>query len=343
MVLDSLAFFPVTTGNYIITGTDINGCTNKDSITIIVNALPTVLSNASDTVLCTGDSVILFGSGALAYVWNNLVIDSIQFSPNITNNYVVVGIDTNGCMNTDSIQIIINPLPNVVANASDTSVCVGNPVTLFGTGADSFSWTNNVLDSVAFYPIDTAMYVVTGMDINSCINQDSISIFVNQIPVPILVFSGDTIYCTNVSNLNVYWFKDTVLVDSLINYYVVTQNGNYQVVVQDSSGCIGADSISMLNVGIPAIKKNDLIQVYPNPTQGVINIAFEMMQPGDADIVITDLLGNKVYSSNNVIQISGKQQFKVDLNQYHLTTGIYFLNIIIDGKRNVVKFEYQKY
>jgi hypothetical protein len=234
------------------------------------------------------------------------------------------------------------PLPIVVANASDTSVCVGNPVTLFGTGADSFSWTNAVIDSMAFYPIDTAMYIVTGIDINGCMGQDSILISANQIPFPILVFSGDTLYCTNVSGVNIYWYKDTVAIDSLTNYYVVTQNGNYEVFVVDSNGCAGADSMSMLNVSYLTPIKSDIIQVYPNPTQGLIHIEFEMKQAGEVDLMIYDLMGNQVFVTKNKIPTTGKQQLNIDLAQVHLTTGIYFLNIFIDGKRNVVKFEYQR-
>ncbi|MBK8328837.1 MAG: T9SS type A sorting domain-containing protein [Bacteroidetes bacterium] len=342
LVIDSVLFAPLATGYYVVNGTDTNGCMNQDSIEIIVNALPPVMANASDTSLCIGDSVMLFGSGALTYVWNNLVIDSMIFAPNITSNYVVTGTDTNGCVNTDSITVVVNPLPNVVANASDTSVCVGNPVTLFGTGADSFSWTNAVIDSVAFYPLDTAMYVVTGLDINGCMGQDSILIQANQIPFPILVFSGDTLYCTNVTGVNIYWYKDTVAIDSLTNYYVVTQNGNYEVFVVDSNGCAGADSISMLNMSYQTTIKSELIQVYPNPTQGALNIAFDMKQPGDVELMISDLLGKKVYSSKNTIRASGNQQLQIDLSPYHLTKGIYFLNLIMDGRRSVVKFEYQK-
>jgi hypothetical protein len=342
LVTDSALFAPLATGYFIVTGTDTNGCTNQDSIQVIVNALPLVMANASDTSLCIGDSLILFGSGALTYTWNNAITDSMIFMPTITNNYLVTGTDTNGCVNTDSITVAVNALPIVVANASDTSVCIGNPVILFGTGADSFSWTNSVIDSVAFYPIDTAMYVVTGIDLNGCIGQDSIEVITYQIPFPILVYSGDTLYCTNVSGVTYYWFKDTVAVDSLINYYVVTQNGNYEVLVVDSNGCVGADSISMLNIGYLTKYKSDLIKVYPNPTNGDINIAFEMKQAGDVDLTIIDLLGKKVYASKNKLLTSGNQRLKIDLTQYHLTTGIYFLNIIIDGKRNVVKFEYHK-
>lgn len=342
MVIDSVLFAPVATISYLVTGTDINGCINTDSIEVVVNALPSVIANASDTSLCMGDSVLLFGSGAVTYTWNNLVVNNILFSPVGTAYYLVAGTDTNGCVNTDSIDVIVNSLPVVVAAALDTSVCIGNPVILYGTGADSFSWTNMIIDSIAFYPIDTAMYVVTGIDSNGCMNQDSILITANQIPTPVLVFSGDTLYCTNVTGVNIYWFKDTVAVDSLVNYYVVTQNGNYEVLVVDTNGCVGADSISMLNIGYTSQSKSNIIRVFPNPTSNLLNISFDMYKAGEVELMINDLIGNKIYSTKKEVTVTGTQLLKIDLSQNNLNTGIYFLNIIMEGRRNVVKFEYQK-
>ncbi|MCC7028856.1 MAG: T9SS type A sorting domain-containing protein, partial [Chitinophagaceae bacterium] len=342
LVIDSVLFTPLATGYFVVTGTDTNGCVNTDSIEVIVHTLPLAIANASDTSLCPGDSVMLFGTGALTYTWNNLVTDSLIFSPNITNTYLVAGTDTNGCVNTDSITVVVNALPNVVANASDTSLCIGNPVTLYGTGADSFSWTNSVIDSVAFYPIDTSMYVVTGIDVNGCVNQDSILVSAHQIPVPVLVFSGDTLYCTNVTGVTYYWFKDTVAVDSLINYYVVTQNGNYQVLVVDSNGCVGADTISILNLGNLNLDRFSQINVYPNPAHDELTIVFEMHTDGDVEFMISDLTGKNLYFTKKTISISGKQKQKIDLRKLNINSGIYFLNMMIEGKRHVVKIELQK-
>lgn len=340
LAVDSVLFAPLATSYFVVNGTDTNGCTNQDSIEVIVNALPLVMANASDTSLCLGDSVILFGSGALNYIWNNAVTDSMIFVPTITNNYVVTGTDTNGCVNMDSIIITVNALPNVVANVSDTSVCIGNQVILFGTGADSFSWNNSVIDSVAFYPIDTAMYVVTGIDVNGCIGQDSIEVITYQIPFPILVFSGDTLYCTNISGVNYYWFKDTVAIDSLINYYVVSQNGNYEVLVVDSNGCVGADTFNVMNLSYYPITTNQVFNVFPNPTSGILNIEFESNKAGKLDLVMADITGRNLFKIDGKKVTHGKQKLSLDLNKYNLKSGIYFLNLRIDNENNIVKIEY---
>ena len=41
-VSDGVAFTPVSTATYTVTGTDGNGCENSDQVEVTVNALPTV-------------------------------------------------------------------------------------------------------------------------------------------------------------------------------------------------------------------------------------------------------------------------------------------------------------
>ncbi len=76
-------------GYYYCQLTSQNGISYSDSTQIIVNPLPNVLVNATPNVLCEGDSVLLVGSGATSYVWNNSVVNGIPFTyfrPNICGN-----------------------------------------------------------------------------------------------------------------------------------------------------------------------------------------------------------------------------------------------------------------
>ena len=65
------------------------------------------------------------------------------------STYTVTGTDVNGCVNTASITVTVNPLPIIVANASVAGVCNGSSVTLFGTGGSGgYSWTHSVSDNI---------------------------------------------------------------------------------------------------------------------------------------------------------------------------------------------------
>jgi gliding motility-associated-like protein len=77
---------------------------------ITVNSLPTVIANSTDTTVCDGDSIILSGSGANTYIWDNSVIDGVIFAPSSTLLYTVTGTDNNLCENTDTITIHVLPI-----------------------------------------------------------------------------------------------------------------------------------------------------------------------------------------------------------------------------------------
>ncbi|MCH2223433.1 MAG: PKD domain-containing protein, partial [Crocinitomicaceae bacterium] len=134
-VIDGQAFVQaVGTVTYTVIGTDINGCQGTDQVNVIVNPLP-IIDAGPDQIICEGGSVILSGGGGSAYAWDNGVIDLVSFSPAIgTLMYTVIGTDLNGCSNSDVVDVTVNPLPIIDAGV-DQTVCEGDNVVLFGTGA----------------------------------------------------------------------------------------------------------------------------------------------------------------------------------------------------------------
>jgi hypothetical protein len=111
-VTDGIAILPVVTSteNYIVTGTDVNGCVNIDSISATVHALPIVIAAVDNTTICFDESVIFTGSGATTYTWDMGVTDGIAFTPTIdgTITYTVTGTDANGCENTDAVDVTVS-------------------------------------------------------------------------------------------------------------------------------------------------------------------------------------------------------------------------------------------
>ncbi len=136
-------------------------------------------ASASSSAICIGDSVTLFGSGATTYTWSNGVTNGLAFNPVETTSYSLIGSDLNGCQDTTSIIISVFPLPDVTANFSASIVCLGQSVTLSGSGAASYSWSNSVVNAESFVPTITTTYFVTGTDLNNCSNTDSITITID--------------------------------------------------------------------------------------------------------------------------------------------------------------------
>ena len=108
-VLDGVSFIPTATEMYTVVGTNGNGCVDSASITLVLDsALVTAFSSAGDTI-CAGNSTTLSGSGALSYTWSGGVVDGVSFSPANTQTYTVTGVAANGCSNSASITIVVNP------------------------------------------------------------------------------------------------------------------------------------------------------------------------------------------------------------------------------------------
>ena len=96
-------------------------------------ALPVVEAGMSQTV-CDGEMVTLSGSGVLSYQWDNGVTDNISFAASLgTTTYTVIGTNADGCTDTDTVDVIANPLPD---NTTSTS---GFTITANQTGA-AYQW-----------------------------------------------------------------------------------------------------------------------------------------------------------------------------------------------------------
>jgi gliding motility-associated-like protein len=111
--------------------------------TITINALPNVFAGNNITI-CEGQTVTLTGSGAVNYTWNNGVINGVQFSPTIgTATYTVTGTSAAGCINTDQVDVLVNPNPVISFNPDITSGCVPVTVNFTNTTPNSSNcvWT----------------------------------------------------------------------------------------------------------------------------------------------------------------------------------------------------------
>jgi hypothetical protein len=113
-------------------------------------------------------------------VWTGGVTNGVAFNPTVTAIYTVTGTAATGCTNTASRQITVNNLPTVIANVTNSVVCLGQSTILSGSGATSYTWTGGITNGVAFTPTATANYTVTGTGANGCTNKATRQITVNK-------------------------------------------------------------------------------------------------------------------------------------------------------------------
>lgn len=196
---------PTTTTVYTITGTDANGCKGDGTVTVSINALPTV-SAGNNVDICSADSAQLQASGAATYSWspatglNCTNCANPKASPAVTTIYTVTGTDANGCVNTSTVTVTVKQLPNVSAG-NDAAICLGKSVTLNATGATNYTWSpatglscTNCSSPLAS-PTVTTTYITKGIAVNGCSAQDTVVVTVN--PLPTVSAGANTAICEN--------------------------------------------------------------------------------------------------------------------------------------------------
>jgi Secretion system C-terminal sorting domain len=68
---------------------------------------------ATDTEICSGESVTLLALGSGTITWNNGVQNNVAFSPQQTTVYTASGDDGSGCSSSETIEIVVTPTPTI--------------------------------------------------------------------------------------------------------------------------------------------------------------------------------------------------------------------------------------
>ena len=264
-VTDNSPFVPTTNTTYTVIGTDANGCMDTASVNITVNPKPVVNANAiPSTILCYQDTLLLYGSGADSYTWDNGISDSIPFLATSTNIYTVIGTDANGCKDTANINITVNPLPTVTITTSPSdSVCLGDSTQLSASGtATTYLWNNGQTSTSVYVNTTTdSTIILFGIDANGCQNSDTVTVRV--LPVPTLTLLSDTSICYNNSvqlqatgtNISyIVWNNGNTLDDSTSTSPVASPDSTITyVAVAGIGSCTTSDTITVTVLPLPSV------------------------------------------------------------------------------------------
>ncbi|MFO8053668.1 MAG: gliding motility-associated C-terminal domain-containing protein [Bacteroidales bacterium] len=153
-------------------------CMSYDSVKVTVNPLPDADAGA-DEEICDGDQIDLTASGGQQYEWSTGdMISTITVSPTSTSEYMVTVTDTNGCVNADTVEVVVHPLPNVIATAKDSVICLGDETEVMADGdATTYEWNFGKTGTPqTVSPMKDQTYTVTGTDDNGCQNTDEVTI-----------------------------------------------------------------------------------------------------------------------------------------------------------------------
>jgi gliding motility-associated-like protein len=270
--------YPVASGWYYITTTDlISLCTYEDSVYIDVGA-PFSIDVTPDTAICDVAGIQLWAtpSSGTGHTWDwtptatlsaGFIEDPIA-TPSSTTEYFVTVTTSQGCTATDSVTITVNSLLGLNVTASDVDLCAGensqlNAVVVGGGPGLVYSWTpsswldNDTIANPLATPLAPVTYIATVTDPSGCSLVDSVFIDVSTLYQ--VTATEDTVVCVatglvldvqhNVpSPFTITWTPGAPYLTGSSTANPVVQFDStmqYIVQVQDNIGCSGFDTTNI--------------------------------------------------------------------------------------------------
>ena len=350
-----------STGTYVAIVTNQLGFTASDTINITVNPIP-VANAGIDTTVNYQTTATLHGSatpstGTYAYSWApaNLLVNANVQNPTtkpltVTTVFTLTVKDSvTGCVGTD--QVIVNniggPL-SVTTHAKPDTICAGESVllTALASGGTStnytYTWnTTPVLtnDSINVSPTANTTYIVT---VTSGANTATSSIAVVVHPTPVVNLGKDTTVCKGKtitlhagtgSGYTYNWSNGTTSSTLAVDQSFANSSdiATIIVTVTNTYGCSKSDTIVITFItctGIDEYGNGASIAAYPNPSNGMINIAVNGLN-SNAELTVFTLQGKAILSmivKNNSI---------TSLNLTYLPKGAYIIRVN-NEKTNII-------
>lgn len=101
---------PTASTTYTVVGSDANGCLTTATFSVNVLTSPSASIALATSSICISSSALLTVTGANTYTWNTgATTPSISVMPITTTIYSVTTTGINGCTNTETISVVVDP------------------------------------------------------------------------------------------------------------------------------------------------------------------------------------------------------------------------------------------
>ena len=314
-------------GNVYVSGESKGSGTSSDYSTIKYCQHTTF--GGADEQICIGNSVQLNASGGSNYIWTPATglsatnIPNPVANPTVTTTYIVTSESPSGCLDADTVVVVVNPLPGPVIGVNGAaSFCMGDSTELYSVDAYAdYLWSTSETDS-AITVNQSGTYTLTVEDAMGCNNSTDIVITVFSLPTisagqDEVICSGDTVQLTASGGVSYVWENDpslsSLIVSNPMAFPTITKV--YVVEGTDANNCSGRDTVEVVVNPLPP--KPSIIKAGPdlvtdNPTgnqwfldgtpiSGGTGQTHEFTQNGGYWVVYTD--GNGCSSSSDTITI----------------------------------------
>jgi hypothetical protein len=362
-------------GSYSVKST-LGGCTSLPaSVNVVINPLPATPIVSNNGPKCVGDNVSLSASlitGA-TYSWTgpnnfsstlqNPVLNSV--TTGMSGTYSVIAISSTCSSVPGTTDVVVNNYPTAPSLSSNPSgaVCAGDSLQLFAgfVNGAAYEWTgpagfgsslqNPVLHNVTNANGGTYSATITK---GGCTSQSSsMPIVVNPLPATSAITGPATAKRTEIKTYSVNntigsvyaWtitkgsLQSGASSNSITVQWDSTGVGTVSVRETNSNGCTGA--VQQISVAVgnasgidPSFFEINRIVVFPNPATDALRASFELVQAADVRFRFIDVTG-RICLDKTVSAPLGSSEIAFDISG--LRTGIYFVNMTVNGETRVLK------
>ena len=249
---------------------------------------------------------------------NDLTVDK-------AGDYTVTAVLKNGCTLTETIKVVFDTFESQLPNGD---VC-GPEVALNPGNYVAYEWFDGSTEPT-FTANESGDYYVTVYNENGIgkILSTSISILENKVP-QIQVMSDNKI-SASADAVGYQWYLNGRILPNATEKSVATiWEGDYSLQVTNTHGCKNM-SEAFNSKGLFVGKVTNPFRVFPNPAVDHINIFLADKIDGQTEIKIYGMDGSTLWSKNYTNMPSS-------LNVSQLTTGVYILDCVVQGKKYTAK------
>lgn len=298
------------------------------------------------------------GSGSVteSLVNDTLVRETVYYTYTLT---------ANGCSEQQMVAVVVNPAPHapVIDVHPASALCSNTLYQNFGTTVAPsagmlYNWSSPDIAQVwasgaghqyclVSFPEAGAATVLLTVNMNGigCYHSDSFRVIVgNEVSVIPTVVYGNNYFICLLNNQDSYqWgFDDRYSLDSFLisgetnqNYYNPSpdySNKSFWVITRQGNCIEKTYANPPTVVGTPVSGTGDRIEIYPNPTDGELNLSVISLVNTYSQVRVMDMLGK-------TIEVASLSDNKTKLDLSGLASGIYMLGCIRDGVQvTVIKF-----
>mgnify|MGYP006077909125 CR=1 FL=1 len=318
--------------------------TSNDLSPVAVVSFPT---NES----CEGMGVTMNGFGSLnttSYYWDitdgtdDYFYDEANLTATFDEGTWVISLIVDGSCESDvseDFTLTINPSIDVdIAIDNENCTASDGELDLDATGGDGGPYEYSINDGATFSASGNFTGLVSGTydyivkDDNNCEEAGTVIVgndndFSPTISPDIIIEPGESTDLTVTGGVTWSWYAGAIFIGSEGTISVSPDvTTTYVCNITDAEGCEAVLEVTVFiddGSGIPGISLGQSLKVFPNPSNGIFNVQFSLIEAKDLSVHVVNILGDQVISQTH--QSVRDNTLHFDMN--YVAPGVYFITL----------------